>query len=359
MPPNLAKTLLGIGVAWLCGCEAIAGIQDLQYTPSTEAGESNVALDAAGSEGGSDTGTDAVGDGSPAAEAGPFDATLSADATDGAALDANLAPESALTGEATDGSFETSDAGKSGPDAHTEAGSAVDATTDAGADATIDASLDASPDGGSVVELIDDMENTGVPVGWIDGVNVANPRSGNWFTFNDPTPGGVLVPAQGSLTAQTISVIPGGRGASVHAAHVAGNDGFTAYGAGMGFNLNAPISAGVYNATAYRGFVFWARALGDAGATSVRFNVLDQNTAPPSSGGACDGGACSGYFGFTLTLTPNWQQYTVLYSELARPTFALPDGLPFDPAHVIGCQFQVSPGVAFDLWIDDIDFVDN
>jgi hypothetical protein len=89
----------------------------------------------------------------------------------------------------------------------------------------------------------------------------------------------------------------------------------------------------------------------------VRFNVLDRNTAPPGSGGICDGGACNGYYGVNLSVGADWQQYVVYYSQLARPPFAIPDGVNFDPAHMIGCEWQVYQGQAFDLWVDDVYFI--
>jgi hypothetical protein len=156
-----------------------------------------------------------------------------------------------------------------------------------------------------------------------------------------------------------ISVIPGGRGGSSHAAHITGNAAFIVYGAGMGFNLSSPqssVSPGVFDASAHDGFVFYARALGDAGTTFVTFNVLDRNTAPPSSGGICDGGACNGYYGFTLSLSSTWTQYVIHYSDLKRPPWAVA-GPALDSAHLIGAQFQTNAGYAFDLWIDDISFI--
>ena len=151
-----------------------------------------------------------------------------------------------------------------------------------------------------------------------------------------------------------------GRGTAAHAAHITANSGFTIYGAGMGFSLNAsPTTPHPYDASAYQGFTFWARALGDAATTIVRFNVLDKNTTLVSGGGVCDGGTCNAYYGFTLTLTNAWQSFTVSYADLERPSYALPDGLPFDPSNMMGCQFLVSQGVAFDLWVNDIYFVDK
>jgi hypothetical protein len=335
---KFTKTALAAALVVLSGCEVVAGIQDLQ-------------LDSPGDDGGpgDDARAEAQGPGSDAAPNGG----------DGARSDG------------TTGSVDGEPSSDGGNDATaTDGEPANDAPVDGGADQTTPDSqppVDAGPDsttqdsGPIVIELIDDMEQmNGQPPGWLDGLNTSNPRTGTWFVFDDGTAGGVLTPAPGGQPAGVISLIPnGGRSGSLHAAHSTANGGFTAYGAGMGFNLNAPASPPmIYNASAYRGFTFWARASGnDAATVPIRFIVLDRNRALPSSGGICDGGACSGAYGFGLSLTATWTQYVILYSQLLRPPFSTPDGVPFDPANMIGCQFQGDKFQAFDLWIDDISFV--
>ena len=322
-------------VSLLGGCEIVAGIEDLQLTSSP----------------GDDAGSGDAGnpDGDATTGASSSSAVQSIDAND--ALVALDVGDSLSPGDATDAA-----ASDATPDAY-----ATDAPADAGGSADgagFDASADGSQDATSPqLVLIDDMEAVGVPVGFLDGPGLA----GSWFDFDDGTAGGVLTPAVGgSNSAMIISVIPGGRGTAVHAAHITANSGFTNYGAGMGFSLNVSgRTPHPYDASAYQGFTFWARALGDASTTIVRFNVLDKNTTLVSGGGVCDGGACSAYYGFTLTLTNAWQSFTVSYAELERPSYALPDGLPFDPSNMMGCQFLVSQSVAFDLWVNDIYFVDK
>jgi hypothetical protein len=326
--PNVKRAVFVLAVGSLWGCEIVAGIHDLQLTPTVDGatgglGSSGVAFDAS--------------------QAVP-------DATQESGFDPM--PDSGMT---ADGSTATGDASFDGFDFDE---SPADAAANGAGEGGTDAAFDAKP---IVTELIDDMEGRGVPTGWLDGVSVTNPRAGTWYVFDDGTDGGMLTPALAPIgtAAQIIAVIPGGRGASAHAAHVVGNSGFTNYGAGMGFNLN--VDSGmphVYDATAYQGFTFWARAAGDAGPTVVLFNVLDRNTAQPVSGGICDGGACNGSFGVTLALTDAWQLFTVHYSDLHRPVWAVSDGSPFDPSNMIGCQFQVQ-GQSFDLWVDDIYFIDK
>jgi hypothetical protein len=334
--PKLRKLGLVGGLAALCGCELVAGIQDLQLAPYMEPVEASVAGNDSGTEPDATVNADAESSSSEpqtSSESGGFEA------------DANW-PNDASEAAAPEDAASDSGTGEAGT-------STVDGSSEV-ADAAVDAADATSGITGTV--LIDDMENDGnLGVGWLDGPNL----KGTWFVFDDGTAGGVLTPPQGSPAALVISLIPGGRGSSVHAAHVVGSSGFTAYGAGMGFDLNAPSSAtvGAFDASAYSGFTFWARALGDAGVTDVTFNVLDRNTAPISSGGTCDGGACSGYYGKNLQLTSAWQEFMVLYADLERPVWAIEDGLAFDPTHMIGCEFQVAQGQAFDLWVDDIYFL--
>jgi hypothetical protein len=338
----MRRMIVAAGAIALAGCEAIAGIQDLQPGPTDE-------FDASPPKDSPSYQMD-VGSTNHDASTNPPDAAHQ-DA------DASVQAE-AGNADVVDATTEASDAfaiDVSVPDVQLPPDSAPDVTTIP--DASI-ADADASTDAPVVIttELIDDMESTNVPMGWIDGVNAANPRAGTWYVFDDGTAGGVLTPAPGTAASLVIAPIPGGRGTSVHAAHVTGNAGFTSYGAGMGFNLNAPSTPSVYNASAYQGFTFWARS-GGAASLNVRFIVLDRNRAVPGSGGICDGGACNGAYGINFTITSDWQQYAYDYSQLTRPVFSLPDGVPFDPAHMIGCQWQVNQGVAFDLWVDDVSFI--
>ncbi len=353
---------IGLAVAALAaltsGCEIVAGIQDIELTtPNTDATTTG-SPDAAGTSGIDADAT--VVDAPSGTDIG--DATVESDATGADATDASPGLDAGQNLDAP----ATSDAN--------DDGTALDAN-DAGANETgiqsgsTDGGPLLGPDGGLLVlELIDDMEGKDPSPGWLDGPNV----TGTWFTFDDGTDGGVLTPPPGSLASAVIALIElphptYGGVSSLHAAHVNTNDGFSVYGDGMGFNVN--VAAGTplpFDASTRQGFVFWARALGDTGAPGTRFNVMDVNTAPPGSGGVCDGGACNGYFGFEFgkngmpPLTSEWQMYVVYFSELTRPAWALPDpSLVFDPTQMIGCQWQLPVNTPADLWVDDIYFIDR
>jgi hypothetical protein len=344
-----------VSLGGLTGCELIAGIQDLRVGPSSI--EGGVAT----TDGSADTEKDATSAVDHQAVDEPitsFDATErdaphveAAPPSDDAGPDA-AGGDSAGDAMTVDAWVNDSAADETATDAPIDV-VATDAITDATTRDAADSSTQ-STDASYTTVLIDDMENSnGVPLGWLDGVKV----DGTWYVFDDGSDGGVLTPAPGAPASAIIAAISGGRGTSAHAAHVTGNAGFVAYGAGMGFNLNSPQPPpGSFDASAHLGFTFWARSLG-GGPTVVTFNVLDRNTAPPTSGGVCDGGACNGYYGFTLTLTSTWTPWTILYTDLKRPPWALP-GPMLDSQHLIGAQFQANAGAAFDIWVDDISFVD-
>ncbi len=211
---------------------------------------------------------------------------------------------------------------------------------------------DAQPtDGGIAIEMIDDMEaNTGL-------VLAVKGRSGAWFTYNDGTPSASQSPAAGGKFLP--SMIAPARGASNYASRTDGS-GFTTWGAGMGFNVNDPPSGqnqgvrSTYDASAYAGFVFWARV--ETGTTAaVRFNVPNKDTDP--AGGVCSPqSACSDYFGKNLILTETWTEYVIAYKDLQQLGWGQPVS-SFDPKTLYGCQFAVGANTTFDVWIDDIAFL--
>ena len=353
------KTIIALGVAALTGCELVAGIQDITYSgtasPDAAAGD-----DATMGQG--DSGSDAA----PSAEAAAdqsvvpmpdvYDAGSQGDASGNAPGDAFADAAGDVVSPMADVT-PTPDAG--------DGGAAVDAAEGAAADAGPVSFVVRipGPDGGALSsdggdggpllgELIDDIDSETMQ-GWIltrDG------RFGTWFTFDDGTPGGI-VPDQSSLPSAIVGTIPSFAGITTNlAAHMTGN-GLATF-AGMGFNLNGGAPS-PYDATAYRGFTFWARIGGDSGTATVKFAVPDKNTSV--GGGVCaDAGiGCGDYFSKNLTLTPTWQQFVVYYDQLAQTGFGLPKGLPgLDAANLYSCQFQFTrPGPAFDVWIDDVYFI--
>lgn len=368
MSAKLGKTIVLLAAA-LTGCELVAGIQDLTYTPASDLeGGAMGAPDSTAGQGDSANANDAVsnadaaGDGAvaapDAAEAGSTGADAG-DAPSGAIGDAisndAVSSDVALDRSAGDAGDATSEAtiGDGGPPADTGAGA------DAAETGAVTGPPIPGPDGGSLVgadggvlagDLIDNIDSEIVA----GNILARSGRRGTWFTYDDGAAGGI-VPAVGSSPALIVGTITSFSGVTTNkAAHMTGN-GAAAY-AGMGFNVNALTTAMTYDASAYQGVTFWARIGGDAGAASVQFNVPDRNTSTP--GGVCTG--CGDYFSTpALTITPAWHQFVVYFNQLGEQGFGVPQAAALDVAHIYSCQFQLAAGAAFDIWVDDIYFIDK
>jgi hypothetical protein len=221
---------------------------------------------------------------------------------------------------------------------HEGAGAA--SSTDASVDG--DASLATDGAGGAATDLIDDMENqTG-------RILVKEGRDGAWFTFDDGTRAGVIVPADAFGPSQ---IVPP-RGSSSWAARFQAH-GFGEWGAAMGFDLNQPVgavAARVYDASKYTGFEFWAR-VGPGSTTSIVMEVPDGNTAPQADCGS----SCGAHHATTLRLTTAWEKITVAFADLAVAGEA-PGGL--DRSRLYGINFVAAKNTTADVWIDDLAFLE-
>ncbi len=191
--------------------------------------------------------------------------------------------------------------------------------------------------------LLDDLEDGDSAILRCEG------RVGSWYTYNDGTRSGTQTPLPGR---PFVPVSPG-HDPSDYAAHVAGS-GFVSRGAGMGFDLNlAPGGAKLsYDASAYAGLTFWAKA---AAPTHIYVNVPDRNT--DREGGVCEGSGCGDHFGEGLDLTTGWAQYTVMFSALSPDGWGVPAPSALDAAHVYSVEFHTAKSTVFDLLVDDIAFV--
>jgi hypothetical protein len=336
---TLRRALLVLVVpafACLGGCELIAGVRDINEP---------------------DGGADADDDGGiPGIDSG--DAPVGASDGPGTRQDASLT-DSGVGRDAIANADATGDDAVARMDGTVgdEPGAEASPPVDAGKrDAPSDTSTpDAS---GSPYVLIDDMEgNTGE-------ISAPGSGTGYWFTYGDGTDGGVETPGS-SVSPFPDSMITGGRtvpapfsaisgATSDYAAQVSGS-GFAGY-AGMGFNFKS-ITTQTYDASAYIGFVFWGRIGSTTTDGVVRILVPDLNTDP--RGSVCT--VCYEYLGENLTFTTSWQQFTVLYTDLAQQTPGVPAETTLDAAKLFGVQFQVSTkapaGEAFDVWVDDLYFI--
>lgn len=193
--------------------------------------------------------------------------------------------------------------------------------------------------------LIDDMEDK-------DGAIItAEGRQGYWYSYSDGTGTMTPDPKKGF----TMTAITPPREASTSAAHMAGM-GFTMYGGGMGFDLNAMgTTKSGYDASGYSGVTFFAR-IGKGASAALRVNISDKDTAP--EGGVCNNakGKCNDFHGQDITLTEDWKQYTIKFTDLKQQGYGDPFPKLLTTA-LYGMSFAVGTKVTFDVWIDDITFI--
>jgi len=199
--------------------------------------------------------------------------------------------------------------------------------------------------------LIDDLEDGD------DAIRPLGSRVGYWYTYNDGTLGAVQVPAP---SATFKGVTPGHTPPAGLSATTSG-PAFTTYGAGMGFSFNTPASkACPYNATAYKGITFWAKANTGNAATTIAAMIKIPATTPVADGGTCTA-TCEDHYSLKPApmLTTTWTQHTITFATAATATFGQNNFgkvVPFDKASILAMQFQVAKSVKFDFSIDDITF---
>jgi hypothetical protein len=192
----------------------------------------------------------------------------------------------------------------------------------------------------SPADVIDDFEDG-------DLLLPASPalggRVGNWYAFDDGS--GI-----GSLKSFAIE-----RGASVNGLRATGK-GFEHWGSGFGVDLNnstaGQTSKVPYDATAYAGITFWARA---QSTTTVKVALPDLDT--DAAGELC--ASCAHHYYKLVQLTTKWQRFTVAFSELVLESGGVPIPTAFKPSGVFSVQFMFEPGLSYDLYLDDLAFLKN
>ena len=226
-------------------------------------------------------------------------------------------------------------------------GSSTDDTTSSGTSSSSgsgsssgDTSSSTSSGGGLKLTPIDDMEDQ-------EGSILS--KAGAWYTYNDATMGATQTPVG---TPFVMAKVPKANGSSQYAANTTGN-GFTTWGAGFGFDLNNDgVAKKAFDASQYAGITFWALA-GAGATTAIRFNVGDSQTTPEA--GNC-GMTCSDDFGSNLTLTGDWQQFTIRLFEMKAVNWSKQNLTAINKAGLYTVHFQASQNTTFDIWIDDISF---
>jgi hypothetical protein len=192
--------------------------------------------------------------------------------------------------------------------------------------------------------LIDDAEDDDARVTLIEG------RDGYWWTAHDDL-GSVIEPSGSMRTTE------GGAGNSKRAMRVTGKNAQgapdKAWGTVLGFRL---AQSKLYDASKYAGISFMAKA-GDKSSSLVRLKVADVNTHP--DGKVCKE-ACYNDFGKDYALTREWQKFEVSFADMKQQEgWGDPRPPAITPSELVQVSFHFStPGADFDVWIDDVKFLD-
>ncbi len=235
-------------------------------------------------------------------------------------------------------------------------GAPAGGATATGGTATGGAATGGAPTGGTLptgfteVDLLNEVNNT---IELADG-------EGFWYSFHDDVATGQIDPdTQGTGLELEPVALPAERDGSLLGVHVTANNGFTEWGAGVGFDFNSTDAntKDVYDLTPYSGVAFWARSA--SGSVDMRVRVVTADIVPTTEpGGACTAN-CNDAFGYGITLTNQWQEVLVDFSSPPLAQEGWGNDLPaFDPTQAIGIQIQAAAGVAFDIWIDEVRFYD-
>jgi hypothetical protein len=254
------------------------------------------------------------------------------------------------------------------------------------------------------------MEGTTGRIEWTSRAAAPQTQPGRWISYADqqcddlvPTPEWapdgawsyepLLVEAH-----ETFAGVTSENAARLHTIAALDNT----WGAGMGFMFSEPPAdastmlvtrpctlgmardlvypAAPVDLSGYSGIVFWAKAVQDLESATVLVQFQDANTDP--RGGVCDPtpnstNACYNGFGVVLTLTDSFERYVVDFSDLAQnPLWGYrPQPSVVDLEFVYGLVFQVDtpggtcvppivcpgelPRLTFDIWIDDLYFVER
>jgi hypothetical protein len=168
-------------------------------------------------------------------------------------------------------------------------------------------------------------------------------RAGNWYPFSDMT-------GTASFDLAMIS-----RGASIMGFETKGKA-FTNWGSGVGVDM-LPAKA-PYDASQYAGLTFWARAklpepVEDGDNLTLIVVFPDVDTDP--GGALCT--TCDHHYNKTVQVLEKWQRFTIKFADLILEPGTIPEPTAFKPNGLVSVQFRFSPGLNYDLYLDDIAFV--
>jgi hypothetical protein len=185
-------------------------------------------------------------------------------------------------------------------------------------------------------QMIDDFEDGDDQLWAVEG------RGGKWYAFDDGT--GTASPARDAFATSAAEDRP------TSAVHSTG-EGFSDYGGGVGFGLS-----GCYDASAYTGVSFWAKADTSVLAT-IRFSVATSDTRPEAQGGTCTGTGCGDNYGIAIELTDEWKQYEIKWTDMFQVNWG--KKFAFNNHNLLGVDFTAysdTKPFGWDFWVDDIAF---
>jgi len=187
--------------------------------------------------------------------------------------------------------------------------------------------------------LLDDFEDGNTQLSEIAG------RNGYWWKAHDPD-GSTIGPGDSTPVKEGVN----GSFGMYFAGQTASTD--TAWGVNFGANFTNDSS--VYDASKYAGITFKAKA-GPNSTKTVRFKIGDINTHQDL--GICTD--CWNHFGQDLKLTEDWEQYTILFSEMRQlDGWGNPRPGSITPKELYSFDISIGKSSTFEIWIDDWAFVE-
>ncbi len=191
--------------------------------------------------------------------------------------------------------------------------------------------------------LVDDFEDGNQAIVEQQG------RNGSWYVANDGK--GTQTPHADTPLLPSLLEPP--RAASTRAAHTYGGP-FPTWGALIGTTFASDGDIGVaYDLSRHQGLRLWVRG-GGMVPNAVKMTRLSMRTPATIMGGGCT--VCSDHFGVPIPLTSQWTQIEVPFSTFKQIGYGRPILPGPDLNHALGIELLFPANVAFDLWIDDVEF---
>jgi len=188
--------------------------------------------------------------------------------------------------------------------------------------------------------LLDDFEDGNTRLAAVAG------RGGYWFKSAD---------SKGSeFNPDDMQIVDGGPEHPGKVLHVAGSTSGASDAWGVLVGANYSSEGKSYDASRYVGISFKAK-VGPDSTPAVRFKIGDINTHPDM--GVCTD--CWNHFGKDLALRTEWKEYQVLFTVARQePYWGNPKPDSITPGALYSFDFTIKPGQKFDLWVDDMHFLE-